>query len=86
MTRLRSVGKNSLNNIDKFIILLAFQVVVKLNQLGEGPPGREQVITEDQRRQMMAAQYRRQEELKVRHSRVSNTLLSLYKYALLYDI
>ncbi|KAH8365607.1 hypothetical protein KR093_002514 [Drosophila rubida] len=40
------------------------KVVVKLNQLGEGPPGREQVMTEQFRRQMMAAEYRRQEELK----------------------
>lgn len=54
-----------------------------MNQLGEGPPAREQVITDQQRRQMMAAQYRRQEELKVRH-RVLNTLLGLYKYALIY--
>lgn len=54
-----------------------------MNQLGEGPPAREQVITEDQRRQMMAAQFRRQEELKVRLRRVSNTLLGLYKYALI---
>ncbi|KAH8395238.1 hypothetical protein KR222_003601 [Zaprionus bogoriensis] len=40
------------------------KVVVKLNQLGEGPPAREQVISEQMRRQMMAAEYRRQEELK----------------------
>lgn len=39
--------------------------MVKLNQLGEGPPAREQVITEQVRRQMMAAAYKRQEELKV---------------------
>ncbi|XP_023165809.1 cilia- and flagella-associated protein 298 [Drosophila hydei] len=41
------------------------KVVVKLNQLGEGPPGREQVINEQLRRQMMAANFKRQEELKV---------------------
>uniref|UniRef100_A0A1A9X4G4 Uncharacterized protein n=1 Tax=Glossina brevipalpis TaxID=37001 RepID=A0A1A9X4G4_9MUSC len=40
------------------------KVVVKLNQHGEGPPGREPVITEDLRRRMMADSYRRQEELK----------------------
>ncbi|EDW79173.1 uncharacterized protein Dwil_GK12707 [Drosophila willistoni] len=40
------------------------KVVVKLNQLGEGPPGREAVISEQLRQQMMADAYRRQEELK----------------------
>ncbi|XP_034482742.1 cilia- and flagella-associated protein 298 isoform X1 [Drosophila innubila] len=40
------------------------KVVVKLNQLGEGPPAREQVMTEQFRRQMMAAEFKRQEELK----------------------
>ncbi|EDW17306.1 cilia- and flagella-associated protein 298 [Drosophila mojavensis] len=41
------------------------KVVVKLNQLGEGPPGREQVVNEQLRRQMMAANFKRQEELKL---------------------
>ncbi|XP_037930711.1 cilia- and flagella-associated protein 298-like [Teleopsis dalmanni] len=41
------------------------KVVVKLNSIGEGPPGREPVLTEDIRRRMMADAYRRQEELKV---------------------
>lgn len=36
-----------------------------MNQLGEGPPGREQVVNEQLRRQMMAANFKRQEELKV---------------------
>jgi len=40
-------------------------VVVKLNQLGEGPPGREAVISDPMRKEMMAAAFRRQEELKV---------------------
>ncbi|XP_017840219.1 cilia- and flagella-associated protein 298 [Drosophila busckii] len=40
------------------------KVVVKLNQLGEGPPAREQVISEQVRRQMMADAHRRQEELR----------------------
>uniref|UniRef100_A0A1A9VCB9 Cilia- and flagella-associated protein 298 n=1 Tax=Glossina austeni TaxID=7395 RepID=A0A1A9VCB9_GLOAU len=40
------------------------KVVVKLNEHGQGPPGREPVITEDIRRRMMADAYRRQEELK----------------------
>ncbi|XP_030380374.1 cilia- and flagella-associated protein 298 [Scaptodrosophila lebanonensis] len=41
------------------------KVVVKLNQLSEGTPGREPVISEQVRRQMMAEAYRRQEELKI---------------------
>ncbi|XP_055846162.1 cilia- and flagella-associated protein 298 [Episyrphus balteatus] len=41
------------------------KVVIKLTKLGEGPPGREAVITEDIRKRMMADAYRRQEELKV---------------------
>ncbi|XP_034655993.1 cilia- and flagella-associated protein 298 [Drosophila subobscura] len=52
--------KDYLGNNDKT------KVVVKLNQLGEGPPGREAVISEQMRRQMMADSFRRQEELKVR--------------------
>lgn len=40
------------------------RVVVKLNSLGEGPPSREPIITEDMRKRMMADAYRRQEELK----------------------
>ncbi|XP_055911852.1 cilia- and flagella-associated protein 298-like isoform X2 [Eupeodes corollae] len=40
------------------------KVVVKLVKLGEGPPGREAIITEDVRKRMMADAYRRQEELK----------------------
>ncbi|XP_032598986.1 cilia- and flagella-associated protein 298 [Drosophila grimshawi] len=51
--------KEYLGNNDKT------KVVVKLNQLGEGPPAREQVITEHVRRQLMAAEFKRQEELKV---------------------
>ena len=41
-------------------------VIIKLQKSGEGAPGREPIMTEDQRRQMMMLQYRRQEELKVR--------------------
>lgn len=40
------------------------KVVVKINQLGDGPPAREAVISEHIRRQMMADAFRRQEELK----------------------
>ncbi|EDV40535.2 uncharacterized protein Dana_GF10560 [Drosophila ananassae] len=41
------------------------KVVVKINQLGDGPPAREAVISEHIRRQMMADAFRRQEELKL---------------------
>ncbi|XP_050085950.1 cilia- and flagella-associated protein 298 isoform X2 [Anopheles aquasalis] len=40
------------------------KIIVKLAKLNEGAPGREPVISEDARRQMMAHAYRRQEELK----------------------
>ncbi|XP_039963998.1 cilia- and flagella-associated protein 298 [Bactrocera tryoni] len=40
------------------------KVVVKINKQGEGPPGREAVLTEDMRKRMMAEAYRRQEQLK----------------------
>ena len=41
------------------------KVVVKLQKQGQGPPGREPVISEEERKQMMLHAYRRQEELKV---------------------
>ncbi|KAH8376378.1 hypothetical protein KR200_000556 [Drosophila serrata] len=50
--------KDYLGNNDKT------KVLVKLNQLGEGPPAREAPISEPIRRQMMAEAFRRQEELK----------------------
>lgn len=40
------------------------KVVVKLVKSGEGAPGREPVMSEEQRRQIMLHEYRRQEELK----------------------
>ncbi|XP_058060970.1 cilia- and flagella-associated protein 298 [Anopheles bellator] len=40
------------------------KIIVKLTKLNEGAPGREPVITEDARKQMMMHAYRRQEELK----------------------
>ncbi|XP_058116325.1 cilia- and flagella-associated protein 298 [Anopheles ziemanni] len=40
------------------------KLIVKLAKLNEGAPGREPVITEDARKQMMMHAYRRQEELK----------------------
>lgn len=40
------------------------KVIVKLVKCGEGAPGREPVLSEDARKQLMLQQYRRQEELK----------------------
>lgn len=40
------------------------KVIVKLVKYGEGAPGREPVISEEARKQLMLQQYRRQEELK----------------------
>lgn len=40
------------------------KVIIKLQKTGEGAPGREPVISEDERKQMMMVAYRRQEELK----------------------
>lgn len=40
------------------------KVIVKLQKSGEGAPGREPVISESDRKQMMMHAYRRQEELK----------------------
>lgn len=40
------------------------KIIVKLVKYGEGAPGRESVLSEDQRKQLMMHQYRRQEELK----------------------
>uniref|UniRef100_A0A182N774 Uncharacterized protein n=1 Tax=Anopheles dirus TaxID=7168 RepID=A0A182N774_9DIPT len=40
------------------------KIIVKLAKLNEGAPGREPVITEDAKKQMMLHAYRRQEELK----------------------
>lgn len=40
------------------------KVIVKLTKLSEGAPGREAVLSEEARKQLMLHQYRRQEELK----------------------
>lgn len=40
------------------------KVIVKLARIGEGAPGREAVLNEEARKQLMLHQYRRQEELK----------------------
>ena len=39
------------------------KVVVKLTKVGSGPPGREQPFTEQERKEMMMVQHRRQEEV-----------------------
>ena len=41
------------------------KVIVKLQKRGDGAPGREPVVGEEERKQMMLHAYRRQEELKV---------------------
>lgn len=41
------------------------KVIVKLQKQGQGPPGREPVFSEEERKQMMLHAYRQQEELKV---------------------
>lgn len=38
--------------------------IVKLTKFGEGPPGREPIISAEVRKQLMLSQYRRKEELK----------------------
>lgn len=40
------------------------KLIVKLQKKGQGPPSREPVFSEEQRKQMMAYAYRKQEELK----------------------
>lgn len=41
-----------------------FQVIMKISKRGSGPPGREPVMTEEERKHVMLQAYRRQEELK----------------------
>ena len=41
------------------------KIVAKLQKKGQGPPAREPVFTEDDKKKMMAYAYRKQEELKV---------------------
>lgn len=40
------------------------KVIMKISKRGDGPPGREPIMTEDQRKQLMLHAYRKQEELK----------------------
>ncbi|GLV35814.1 uncharacterized protein CBL_01034 [Carabus blaptoides fortunei] len=40
------------------------KVIMKLSHKGQGPPGREPVMSEDERKQLMLHAYRKQEELK----------------------
>lgn len=40
------------------------RAIIKISRRGDGPPGREPLMTEDQRKQWMMEAYRRQEELK----------------------
>ncbi|KAF5274276.1 hypothetical protein FQR65_LT04394 [Abscondita terminalis] len=48
----------------KSLHLYRNQVIMKLTKRGQGAPGREPVMTEDERKQWMLHAYRRQEELK----------------------
>jgi hypothetical protein len=41
------------------------KIVAKLQKKGQGPPAREPVFTEEDKKMMMAQAYKRQEELKV---------------------
>ena len=41
------------------------KIIAKLQKKGQGAPARESVFTEDEKKQMMAYAYRKQEELKV---------------------
>lgn len=41
------------------------KIIIKLAKINEGAPGREPVVSEEARKQMMMHAYRRQEELKV---------------------
>ncbi|KAL1131693.1 hypothetical protein AAG570_011306 [Ranatra chinensis] len=41
------------------------KIMVKLSKIGQGPPAREPVFSEEERKLMMAHAYRKQEELKV---------------------
>lgn len=41
-----------------------FKVIVKLTKRGQGPPAREPIMSEEQRKEFMLHAYRRQEELK----------------------
>ncbi|TNN48323.1 UPF0769 protein C21orf59 [Liparis tanakae] len=42
------------------------KIVVKIQKKGQGQPAREPLVTDEQQKQMMLHQYRRQEELKAR--------------------
>lgn len=47
------------------------KVTVKLHKRGTGKPGREPLMSEDERKRMMMHAYNRQEQLKVSHFSVS---------------
>ena len=48
------------------------KIIVKLAKKGSSAPGREQQMTEEQKKQMMAWQYKKQEEMKVRSANYSD--------------
>lgn len=40
------------------------KVIMKISKRGDGPPGREPIMSEEQRKELMLHAYRKQEELK----------------------
>ncbi|CAD7083352.1 unnamed protein product [Hermetia illucens] len=50
------------------------KVIVKISSRGQGPPGREPVLSEDARKQLMLQAYRRQEQLKEKIRLAKNIL------------
>lgn len=44
------------------------KVVLKLTKIGAGPPAREPLLSEQDRKLLMAESFKKQEELKVRQS------------------
>lgn len=52
------------------------KLVCKLQKKGQGPPGREPVFNEEQKKQMMAYAYRKQEELKKLETDEDNSYLN----------
>lgn len=46
------------------------KIIIKLSKINEGAPSREPVMSEEAKKQLTLHAYRRQEELKVGHSRL----------------
>ncbi|XP_053691393.1 cilia- and flagella-associated protein 298 [Sabethes cyaneus] len=61
------------------------KIIIKLAKIEEGAPGREPVVSEEARKQLMLQAYRRQEELKVSNKRPQYDSKSLF-YSSVYPI